>query len=154
MLVRRMFSFSVALLLVAAANSVQAEQGRPSQSMLSDMGLAGIVVMSDAEAMSVRGLGYQPHYEAQRYGSKPSATAYGSSYASVSGYGAHATTQDGFYASGRRRAGGEHSSYAVIVVTTRGGGYGGGHGSSKPQPKPQVKKIAVFAGGYSYASSK
>jgi hypothetical protein len=160
MLVRRAFSFSVAVLLVAASSTVQAEQGLPSQSMLTDMGLASIVVMSDADAMAVRGRGYQPNYEEQHYGSKPSATAYGSSYASISGYGAHANTQDGFYSSGRHFAGGKHKSRAYIVVTTNGGGghggggYGGGHGSSKSQPKPQVKKIVVFAGGYSYASSK
>ncbi len=158
MLVRRIFSFSVVLLLFAVASSVQAEQGQPSQSMLSDMGLASITVMSDAEAMAIRGLGYQPHYKDQYYGSKSSATAYGNSYASVSGYGAQASTQDGFYASGRRKAGGKHSSYAGIVVKTSGGGgqgggwYGGGGGSSNP--KPQVKKIVVFAGGSSYASTK
>ena len=151
MLVRSLSCLSVALLI---AGSAQAADGLPSQSLLSDMGLAGISVMNDADAMAIRGFGYKPKYDDHHYSNKPSATAYGSSYASVSGYGAHASSQDGFESHGKYHAGGKHGSRAYIKVTKRGGGgNGGGNGNWKPKPKPQVKKVEVFAGGYAYASS-
>lgn len=148
-LVRRVLSLSVALLLFAVASPVGAEQGPLSQSMLSDMGLSGIEVMSDADAMAIRGFGYQPQY------SNRSAVAYGGSYASIRGYGGNAYSENGYNANSRYRASGKNDSYAGIVVKRSpnrrrgGGGYG-----SKPQPKPQVKKIVVFAGGSSYSSTK
>lgn len=46
-----------ALALMLTASNVQAVDGRPSDAALADMGLAGMQVMSDAEAMTVRGEG-------------------------------------------------------------------------------------------------
>lgn len=167
MLVRSSLSLSVALLLIVASSPVQAEQNLPSQSMLSAMGLSGITVMSDADAMAIRGLGYSG-------GGHSSAIAYGSSYASIYGYGAKAHSEDGFEANGKYQASGNHESYAGIIVKYTpkrrhghgghgghggnpygGGGNswgGGGGGHPKPQPKPHVHKIVAFAGGSAYSS--
>jgi len=159
MLARSSLSLSVSLLLIAAASPVQAEQGLPSQSMLSAMGLSGMTVMSDADAMAIRGLGYYGH-------GNSSATAYGSSYASIRGYGANAYSENGYNASSSYRASGSNESYAGIIVKRSprrgrgGGGHGGGayggsgHGRSpKPGPRPRIKKVVVFAGGSSYSST-
>ncbi len=149
MLVRSVLSLSVALLLFAGASPACAEQGLPSQSMLSDLGLSGMAVMSDADAMAIRGFGYQP-----QYGNR-SATAYGGSYASISGYGGKAYSENGYFSSSRYRASGNNDSYAGIRVRhspRRGRGYGGG-GHGRSRPRPHVKKIVVFAGGSSYSST-
>jgi len=161
MLVRSVLSLSVALLLIVVASPVRAEQGLPSQSLLSDMGLTGIVVMSDADAMAIRGFGYSGYgnggYGNNGYDNKM-ATAYGYSYAKIQGHGASAYSENGYNASSRRHASGYNNSFAGIVVKhspkrRRGGnGYGSGHGSM-PQPRPQVKKVVVFAGGSSYSST-
>jgi hypothetical protein len=45
----------IAALITLFANQAQADQGRPSAATLADMGLAGIDVLSDQEAMAVRG---------------------------------------------------------------------------------------------------
>ena len=165
MLIRSTTSLSAIAVLIIMASSIQAEQGLPSQSMLSDLGLSSIAVMSDVEAMAIRGSGYQSHY-------KPVATAYGHSFAGVRGYGAKAYSKDGGYASGPNEAFNIHGSIAGIVVKSKkkrghgggnygggggfggdgGGGFGGGGGYGHPKPKPN--KIIAFSGGFSYSSTK
>ncbi len=146
-------------LLATLAGSAHAEQGLPSQAMLSAMGLSGIQVMSDSEALTIRGLGYGGHSVA---------IAYGKSYANVGGYGAKAGSKDGFFAKGKYSAKGKHGSYAGKIIITKKGGRpkhgggggnwgggggnwgGGGHGGPKVV---KVKKVFVFAGGYAKASA-
>jgi hypothetical protein len=53
-----LYRFGVVILLVAAMYSkASAENGRPSAAALKAMGLSGLHVMSDAEALQVRGQG-------------------------------------------------------------------------------------------------
>ena len=178
MLSWRVTCLSAAVLAASLASSVHAGEGLPSQSMLSAMGLSGIEVMSDADALDVRGFGYDPWHG---YGKKSVAIAYGHSYAKVSTYGAQASSEDGFYAKGRHKAAGAHGSYAGVKVDYgkkhkrgggkahhkrgggkksghhRGGGKKGGHKGGKKggghKPKPKSKKVTAFAGGFSYAST-
>jgi hypothetical protein len=46
------------MILAGWQSSARAEDGAPSTSALSAMGLSGMVVMSDDQAMSVRGMGF------------------------------------------------------------------------------------------------
>ncbi len=155
MLIRSVLSLSAAALFMAWTSSAQAEQGFPSLSVLSEMGLSGIAVMSDNDAMAIRGLGYNGH------GGR-SATAYGSSYAQVRGYGGKAGSKDGFYAQSRYRASGKHGSFAGLIVkypkARRGGKHGGGYRNGGARPyrpsAPRGKKVTVFAGGFSRASTR
>lgn len=151
----------VAVSMLALAGVAQAEDGRPSQSTLTAMGLSGMQVMSDSQALEVRGMGYY-----QPYNKKGVAIAYGKSYAHVSGKGASAGSKDGFYAEGHHVAGGAHGSHAKIVVVKkkgrRGGGgnngpqayTNGGGGGKKRGGKVHVKAVKVSAGGYSFAYTK
>ncbi len=156
-----------ASLLVALGSVAQAEQGMPSQATLRAMGLSGMQVMSDYDAMSIRGMGYQKSHS--------KAIAFGISYAKVSGHGAEAGSKDGFFAEGSHFAGGKHGSIAGKIVITKGGkkhrgrdggdmpwvgdtttslpngdNNGGGH---KGGGKVQVKATIVFAGGFAISKA-
>ncbi len=156
-----------ACLLVAFVGIAQAENGMPSQSTLRAMGLSGMQVMNDREAMNVRGMGYSSH------GS--TAIAFGISYAHAGGYDASAGSLDGFFAKGKYYAGGSHGSIAGKVVITYGGGggfggggggFGGGGDYSAPSSTnggggggghggggPQIRATIVFAGGFANSSA-
>jgi len=157
-----------ASMLVAFVGVAQAKNGMPSQATLQAMGLSGLQVMSDSEAMNVRGLGYQS------YGGKSKAIAFGVSYAHVGGHGGSAGSLDGFYAEGKHYAGGAHGSIAGKIVITkggkkrrRGGDNGGNWRNDSPMPYGggghgggghggggvQVKATIVFAGGFAHSSA-
>ncbi len=159
-------------LVATVVGTAQADQGMPSQLTLQAMGLSSLQVISDTEAMDIRGFGYKPH-------GKSVAIAYGSSYAHVGGYGASAGSKDGFYAKGKHKAKGVHGSIAgKIIIKKYGGKKRGGHGGGMPQPwgndnggggytngggghdgggghkpKGKVKVVVVFAGGFAVASA-
>jgi hypothetical protein len=154
-----------ASLLVALASTAQAEQGLPSQGTLRDMGLYGMSVLSDREAMDIRGMGYRGH-------SKSKAIAFGVSYAKVEKHGAEAGTIDGYYAEGKHFAAGAHGSVAgVIVIKKKGGGHHGGGDWGNDTPAPvsnngpphdggghhgggvKVKATIVFAGGFAVSKA-
>jgi len=151
-----------ASMLVAFVGIAQAKNGMPSQATLQAMGLSGMQVMSDSEAMNIRGLGYQSH-------SKSKAIAFGISYANVGGHGAGAGSLDGFYAEGKHYAGGSHGSIAGKIVITKGGkkrrrrsdngpmpytnGGGGNGGGGHGGGGVQVKATIVFAGGFAHSSA-
>lgn len=109
-----------ALAVMCLATSAQADSGAIDSATLSAMGLSGVQVVSDAEAMEVRGMGYS-------HGKKSSAKAFGISYAYLETGGGRyrsslgngsAGTLDGFLAKGSHYAGGEHLSEAVISKET------------------------------------
>ena len=148
-------------LVVALSNSAVADNGI-SQNTLQDMGLAGIEVMSDSEALAIRGMGYTgpklPKMPKPKDGhKKPWSLAFGVSFATVDsgeGKGKHgsasAGTLDGFLAVGKFMASGEHFSEAGKTVTK----------SHELQVKGQpatleihTKSIRVFAGGFATSSS-
>jgi hypothetical protein len=119
------------------------------------MGLAGIELMSDADAMAIRGLGWDGGHDIPEppTGDKPWSLAFGISYAKVDG-GHHseasAGTVDGFIAEGRFLAAGEHLSEAGFVkVETH---------DLQVKGLPATLEIhttslRVYAGGFATASS-
>src|SRR5262245_38009666 len=118
--------FALACALIAAMVTVsKAEQ--PNQQILSDMGLGSLVVMSDSDALSVRGMGYSP------------VKAYGASWASISGHGGSAGTKNAYSATGNHSAWGETNSEAGIEIS---------------KGKHNTKSVTVFAGGSSRAGRK
>ena len=91
-------------LLVALSGSAMADNGAISSAKLDAMGLSGIELMSDADAMQIRGQGFS--------------LAFGISYATISGRGgASAGSLDGYLAKGKYMAMGEHYSEAGTSVT-------------------------------------
>ena len=140
----------LAMLALVGASQVWAANGRPSSETLSAMGLSDLQVMSDAEGLSVRGMGW--------YG----ASAAGKSFAVVSAYGATAGSTNSYNAKGKYKASGENESYAGVEVK-QSGGHGGGHGSSGGGygssgggygGKPKSISIEAFSGGSSGAFRK
>jgi hypothetical protein len=157
----------LAITLVAmASQTVLANEGRPSQQTLADMGLSGLIVVSDEEALSIRGHGYN--------GSKSSVRVFGNSFATFNTPGGTAHSENGYTAEGKHFAAGANNSHAGVKITTStgtgngghggkpgggygggrpgggygGGGYGGGHGGST-----KTLSIKVFAGGSSWAKA-
>jgi hypothetical protein len=147
------------LLLLAVAmigSSARAGEDRPSQAMLEQMGLSGMTVMSDADAMSVRGHGFNG-------GHGSSVRVYGNSFATIRTKNGTAHSENGYAVSGKNFAAGANGSIAgVIHISSGGGGYGGGMGGWKPG-KPgghpgggggggggvKIHSTIVFAGGFS-----
>jgi hypothetical protein len=133
-----------ALVLVALMASVTWASDRPSQQVLSDMGLSGLTVLSDSEGLAVRGFGYSP----------VSASGYG--WATVKFKGGSAGSINKYSSTGKRKAWGENESKAGVIVVS-GGGHGGnnscggncgGHGGGN------IKAVIAFSGGSSSAGRK
>jgi hypothetical protein len=160
MKVRNLLRTGCAIALIAGFSSVAAaNEQEPSQQTLEAMGLGGLSLMSDDEAMSVRGQGYSQ------------ARAYGASFARISTHGGSAGSVNGYSAKGKRYASGDNHSFAgAIIIKSKGkkgghhggnqngppmsrsgGGYGGKGGKGGHGGKPSVKFIKVFAGGSSSA---
>jgi hypothetical protein len=126
---------------------------QPSQLVLNDMGLGNLVVMSDSDALTVRGMGYS------------SVRAYGHSWASVSLWGASAGSENGYSSKGKRKAWGSTDSHAGVVIEVRGGhgggkgggksyGGGGGRGGKGGKVGGGSIKVVAFSGGSSRAGRK
>lgn len=107
--------FTLAALL--ASSQVFAAEGRPSSSTLAAMGLADLNVISDDAGLAVRGHGF--------FGAK----AYGQSFAAVAAKGGIAGSTNGYFAKGKKYAGGDNFSFAGVEVKQYGGHKGGGHKS-------------------------
>jgi hypothetical protein len=98
--------------------------GQPSKSALQEMGLGGLSVMSDDEALAVRGLGFSSGSLAQ---------ASGNSFATINTPFGSAHSENAYASQGKHKAGGDNFSFAGFAVTTKGhkpsdgggGGYGG-----------------------------
>ena len=115
----------LALAVVAGLNSM-ALAGQPSQSGLSDMGLANLVVMTDSESLSVRGMGWSPVKVA------------GWGFAKVNFKGASAGSENSYSASGKHKDWGSNESEAGVEIS---------HGR-------HTKGITAFSGGSSRAGRK
>jgi hypothetical protein len=141
-------------LVVALSGSAVADNGI-SQATLQDMGLAGIELMSDADAMEIRGLGYNGGHNTPEppTSDKPWTLAFGVSYAHV-GEGHYsqgsAGTLDGFIAEGKYKAAGEHFSEAGRTTIESHELQVGGLPATM---SIQTKSLRVFAGGFASGSS-
>ena len=110
--------------LFCAAGSVKADQGI-SNSTLSSMGLSGMTVMSDQDALAVRGMGFTApdrHMGSCKScgprGSKaPSSLAFGNSHAAIDIKDGGAESENGYLASGPYAASGENYSEAGSSIT-------------------------------------
>jgi hypothetical protein len=141
--------FALASAMVAAMVSIS-KADQPNQQTLSDMGLGGLVVMSDSDALLVRGMGYS------------SVVAYGKSWASVAVKGASAGAENGYYSTGKHAAWGSTDSHAGVIIEV-GGGHGGSHGGKKSYGGGGGKggkgggsslSVVAFSGGSSRAGRK
>ena len=108
--------------LVCAAGSAKADG--ISTSTLDEMGLSGLVVMSDSDATSVRGMGggdwaeRKNAHKKRRDTKNPWSAASGSSIATVvDKHGNSASSQNSYGAEGPYAAGGENFSEATLVTS-------------------------------------
>jgi hypothetical protein len=130
--------FALACAMTAIIASVNWAADGPDQQVLSDMGLGGLSVMSDSEALAVRGFGYSP----------VSASGYG--WASVKMKGGSAGSVNKYSSTGRHKAWGQNESEAGVIVT--GGGSNGSHGGRGGHGGG--KGVVAFSGGSSSAGRK
>ena len=152
----KLFVTLPALALVALLSTSAVADNGISQSTLSDMGLAGIQVMSDADALEIRGMGYNGgnHMPKPSKAEKPWTLAFGVSYATVEkdhyGDEAAAGTLDGFIAEGKYMAMGEHGSEAgwskteTKVLEVKG---------EPATLETHTKSFRIFSGGFATGSS-
>jgi hypothetical protein len=131
----------VVVVLAGRQTAVFAEDGAPSDSTLSQMGLSGLAIMSDDEAMDVRGEGFGS--------GGSSASAWGSSFANVETPFGSAGSENGYSAHGKHEADGSNLSFAGVEITSSGGN-DGHHGkpSKDGGSKDHGSKGGNDKGGY------
>lgn len=149
-----------AIAVCLASGAAQAADHGISSTKLNSMGLSGLVVMSDSDAMSVRGMGYSGGH--QRYGGKkdrhrdirPLAAAAGLSWARVEldGYKeeADAGSVNAYLAIGKYEASGDNFSEATLSKTTS---ETVNHSDGTTSAVTKVYTIHVEAGGFSSAKA-
>lgn len=159
-------TFAAALVCVVAS-SAMADHGISSKT-LADMGLSSLKVMSDSDALAIRGMGYRGSRDTWKRRDKghdskkatkrtePSSKAYGNSWATVEyeaedGYEVEgdAHSENGYMAEGPYAAAGENFSDATVVKTDQEIVEVNGVLNSVTK----VWSLHVEAGGFSSASS-
>jgi hypothetical protein len=146
------YAIAVASIAVLCQSAI-ANDGRPGRDTLADMGLGGMIVMSDDDAMSVRGQGFK---------GGSSARAFGNSFATINTKNGSAHSENAYLAEGKHFAAGANKSFAGAVFKTSNGkdghskpghgGMSGGNWSRKPSHgSTTIKSVKVFAGGHSWA---
>ena len=148
-----LFSTLVAA-LICVAGSAFADQGI-STSTLSEMGLSGMTVMSDTDALAIRGMGFDGECDSCNR-TEPSAQAFGNSFATMNlencpdcvaiDGGSH--SQNAYVAAGPYYAAGTNYSEAGAVYTTVEIVDIGGVITSLTK----TTSAKVFAGGFSTAT--
>lgn len=96
-------------LAVLLSGSAWAEDGAISSTTLNEMGLGGMQVMSDADAMAVRGRGY-----VSTFGRSNSSININFNLGPFGNIDFDTDSSDGFRARGRYLAGGEHLSESLF----------------------------------------
>ncbi len=161
-MIKTTLSLLAAVLVCMVATSAQADQGI-SSGTLEAMGLSGLTVMSDSDALSIRGMGYSSggyesggDYEHNK-SKKPWAKASGESWAEVEFEGddkvdveAEAGSENSYAAEGKYKASGETFSEAELEKswTTRID-----YGNDDYMIETKTFKIEVEAGGWSSAKA-
>lgn len=118
---RAIFSMMVAA-LVGVAGSAFADQGI-STSTLSEMGLSGLTVVSDHDALAVRGMGFRGglHSKCNSCGARgvkaPYSRVSGNSWATIGVEDGGAHSENGYFAEGPYAASGDNYSEAASEVT-------------------------------------
>jgi hypothetical protein len=148
------------VLTTVFAAAVVADGSRPSQRVLNEMGLGGLAVMSDDEAMNVRGHGFKL---------ASSVNVFGNSFATFDTPLGTSHSENGYAAEGNHFAFGKNYSEAGIKANIGNAG-----GDQNPRPNssrrggtskvggrigagslgiPSGVTIKVFAGGYSVGAA-
>jgi hypothetical protein len=116
-------SVVTAMMVCMVAVAAQADQGI-SSGTLDSMGLSGLAVMSDSDAMSIRGMGYRGGSRSgykHKKDNRPNAEADGKSWAEVEldGYKeeAEAGSRNSYEANGIYEASGDNFSEATMSKT-------------------------------------
>jgi hypothetical protein len=163
------FSWSIALAAICG-QSIQAEGGRPSRQTLAAMGLGGMTILSDEEATSIRGMGWNGGHGGS------SVAVSGNSFANIVTPIGDAHSENSYAASGKHFAAGANGSHAGVEIKISSGKKGGhkpngnhggntwgnkggmkwsgkgGHGGGH-RGKPTTISFKVFAGGFSVAKA-
>jgi hypothetical protein len=112
-------------LTAVVSQATLANDGRPSRQALAEMGLGGLAVMSDDEALSIRGQGF--------YNGGSSVKVWGNSFATINTPIGGSHSENGYVAEGKHYASGKNYSKAGVTISwSKGkpghgdGGYGGG----------------------------
>jgi len=155
---------TAAALAAALSQSTRADDSRPSEQTLAAMGLSSMTVVSDEQAMNVRGHGFM--------GGGSSAVAFGNSFATFNTPFGTSHSENGYAAEGRKFAAGDNYSEAGVelrITRSRGGIFGksgggmtggnawrgkpGGNMGGHPGGAGRTTSfsVRVFAGGFSSA---
>ncbi|MGB6044956.1 MAG: hypothetical protein WBF93_17510 [Pirellulales bacterium] len=138
--------FTAALCLIACSANAEGI----SSTTLDDMGLSGIEIMSDSDALAVRGLGYTPKMpKMDKKGNKPWVAVGGASLAYLKDHHGGAGSVNFYLAEGKYNAQGENFSTASKVtekIDTHSA-----NGNVSVQSWKTIKTIS--AGGFSGASA-
>lgn len=150
------FPTLLAALVCVAVSNAKAAEGI-SASTLSDMGLSSMTVMSDSQAMAIRGKGFSGShgYCAQCKRTEPSASAFGNSFATMNlegcpncvPIGGSSHSENGYSSAGPYYASGTNFSEAGATYTTIESVDVGGAVTTLTK----TTTASVFAGGYSTA---
>ena len=112
-----------AALVCVAASAANADNGIAAGT-LADMGLSGLDVMSDSDALSIRGKGFTGGHQTgvcrtcgPRATKQPWSAAFGNSFATIETKDGSASSENGYAAEGPYGASGENFSEAGSVVT-------------------------------------
>jgi hypothetical protein len=166
--VRELSGIGLAMVLaVVVRQGAQAEGGRPSQQTLREMGLGGLTIMSDDDAIAIRGHGYNGGHGGS------SVSVAGNSFATFDTPFGTSHSENQYGIEGKKFAFGKNYSEAGVKLTIskgkkrRGhghdmrphnGGHGrmnGGHyGNHHGRPgggHRTVISFKLFAGGFSFA---
>jgi hypothetical protein len=157
---KTIFSLVAAVLVCAAGSTVLANDGLIASTTLDSMGLSGIQVMTDAQGLEVRGLGYSGghnsygNHKGKHEAKKPWAAASGKSWAAaeIDGYKeeAGAGSHNQYAAEGKYHASGANFSEATASkVESLRVDYPDGTFSMETT----VRSISVSAGGFSSANA-
>lgn len=114
------YILSLAAVLVCFAASARADEGI-SASTLSEMGLAGLNVVSDHDALAIRGMGFRGGDHCKSCGARGKKSPYsrvsGNSFATIETKDGAAHTENAYFAEGPYGASGENLSEAGSEVT-------------------------------------
>jgi hypothetical protein len=117
------YILSMAAMLVCFAGSVRADEGI-SANTLSEMGLSGLTVVSDHDALAIRGMGFRGGLHSKgcnscglRATKQPWSAVAGNSFATIGVGDGGAHSENAYAAEGPYAASGENYSEAASEVT-------------------------------------
>lgn len=123
--------FFASAMVVSLATAAGAQQGLPSRATLEAMGLGGLEILSDGQALAVRGSGYK---DSGNGGGSTWATAAGKSWASAASGHKSAASTNSYYVKANDYAFGKTFSHAGVSSKKSGHSGKNGHGGGDNGP--------------------